>query len=104
MNDKPIKVGDRVRFYDGKTGAVLWIHSVFLFVLPDGKPVPTVWHIANCTSLPRTRKVERWVFMARQGQQQYEYIGTASTESDALKFPCRISAPVRVELEVEEET
>ena len=100
MNDKPIKVGDRVRHAMGREAEVLAKHDLRLWIF-DGTTYAT-WPADDCTRLPRTRKVERWVYECRD-------IGPAwtafsYTKDGAEHAPYRISAPVRVELEVEEET
>jgi len=102
MTDKTIKVGDRVQLF-GRTAAAevrAVVDDRAMVRLPNGNY--EAWHVDNCTRLPRTRKVERWVYECRD-------IGPAwtafsYTKDGAEHAPYRISAPVRVELEVEEET
>ena len=100
MTDKTIKVGDRVQLF-GRTAAAevrAVVDDRAMVRLPNGNY--EAWHVDNCTRLPRTRKVERWAFECRD--RGVTWTGTAHTEDGANKDPYRISAPVRVELEVEE--
>ena len=103
MTDKPIQVGDRVRpsCWGGLISEVRAVADDRLMVLlPSGGY--DVWKITDCTRLPRTRKVERWVYECRLGS--HTWTNTASTDEEAISNGYRVSAPVRVELEVEEET
>jgi len=100
MNDKPIKVGDRVRHFSFGAGDVKGIDGKFLWIEQVGHY--GTWHISDCTRIPRTRKVERWVVAYRScGHMLY---CVCESDHDALNICGRISAPVCVELEVEEES
>jgi len=102
MTDKTIKVGDRVQLF-GRTAAAevrAVVDDRAMVRLPNGNY--EAWHVDNCTRLPRTRKVERWVVMRRS--EGVTITAAYGTKEVAENCEFRISAPVRVEMEVEEET